>query len=235
MKVELIAVTHPFANNKVVAKTNPMSIVERCACVCYDSKPTEDYRIAKACMDSGHHSVLEHVNFTFHISEVSRALLAELSRHRHISLSVRSTRYCDESGFRWKTIYTNTTGTDELVSGAICEIEEIYTDLLKNKKASKDELRGMLPLALYTELYMTANARALIEMSHLRLCSRAHKEIRTMFEEIKKQVALVSPEIADYMRPKCEMNKYYPFCTERKGCGKHKPLKEVYNDGSKGC
>lgn len=30
------------------------------------------------------------------------------------------------------------------------------------------------------------------------------------------------------MVPKCELNKNYPFCTERKGCGKHPPLSEVY-------
>ena len=40
----------------------------------------------------GHESVLEHINLTFRVDGISRALLQELSRHRHISLSVRSTR-----------------------------------------------------------------------------------------------------------------------------------------------
>lgn len=40
-----------------------------------------------------HHSVLEHVNFSFYIEGTSRAVLQEHSRHRIQSLSVRSTRY----------------------------------------------------------------------------------------------------------------------------------------------
>lgn len=38
MKVELIAYTKPV---NIEGKTNPMAIVEQCASVCYDSKPTE--------------------------------------------------------------------------------------------------------------------------------------------------------------------------------------------------
>lgn len=40
----------------------------------------------------GHESVLEHINLTYRITGISRALLQELARHRHISLSVESTR-----------------------------------------------------------------------------------------------------------------------------------------------
>ena len=44
-------------------------------------------------INSGHESVLEHVSFTFAISGVSRALLAQITRHRMASFSVRSQRY----------------------------------------------------------------------------------------------------------------------------------------------
>jgi len=40
-----------------------------------------------------HHSVLEHISFTFDISNTSRGVLQELSRHRIASYTVRSTRY----------------------------------------------------------------------------------------------------------------------------------------------
>lgn len=229
MKIELIAYTQPYAAFDNPTWGDPLNIVEQCVCVCYDSKPTKECRIAKSCMDSGHNSVFEHINFTFHIKDVSRALLAELSRHRHISLSVRSTRYCDERDFRWRTIYTNDIVLDDILNNVISNAQDAYAYGLEHGDVSKDELRGVLPLAMYTELYMTANARALIEISHLRLCNRAHNEIRTMFEKIKEQVRLVSPEIADYMRPKCETNKEYPFCTEKQCCGKHKKLEEIYS------
>ena len=41
----------------------------------------------------GHESVLEHINLTYSIQGLSRACLQELARHRHISLSVESTRH----------------------------------------------------------------------------------------------------------------------------------------------
>ncbi len=40
-----------------------------------------------------HESILEHINLTFSINGLSRACLQELARHRHISLSVESTRH----------------------------------------------------------------------------------------------------------------------------------------------
>lgn len=42
---------------------------------------------------AGHESILEHINLTYSIKRISRALLQEVSRHRHISLSVESTRH----------------------------------------------------------------------------------------------------------------------------------------------
>ena len=78
-----------------------MAIAEQAASVCYDSKPTENLKIVKQCIASRHMSVLEHVSFTFHIQGISRACLAQLSRHRHISLSVRSQRYCREDNFEF--------------------------------------------------------------------------------------------------------------------------------------
>jgi len=52
----------------------------------------ENRKYIKKLIELGHESVLEHFNFTFYIEDVSRALLQELARHRHISLSVESTR-----------------------------------------------------------------------------------------------------------------------------------------------
>ena len=89
MKVTLTRVT-----------TDPVDAIEEAACNCYDSKPTGG-KIMKSCYRSGHHSVLEFANFTFHIEGVSRALLAQLTRHRHAGFAVRSQRYCNEDGFEY--------------------------------------------------------------------------------------------------------------------------------------
>src|SRR5688572_3467186 len=75
--------------------------------VCYDSfnLPNEKTATNKGYLANiqkqMHFSVLEHSSFAFRIEGVSRALLAELTRHRLLSFSVRSQRYCDESDSGW--------------------------------------------------------------------------------------------------------------------------------------
>ena len=235
MQVELIAYSMPVSGRY---KCNPlMKVVEQCASVCYDSEPDfQDYRIAKGCAKTGHMSVFEHAYFTFHVSGISRACLAQLSRHRHLSLSVRSQRYCDESGNGVRCIIPKAFNDEQLEIAMQTYNEEIdkYQVLLASG-AAKEDARMVLPNAMETELYMSANARALIEASHLRLCNRAQEEIRTMFCKMKEEVKQVSPEIAEMMVPKCELNKNYPFCTERKSCGKHPQLSEVYGKCNGNC
>ena len=226
MNVELIAYTQWVDPDK---DKNPLSIAEQAASVCYGSVPTDTYKIAKGCKATSHNSVLEHISFVFHISGVSRALLAQLSRHRHISLSVQSQRYCSyKSGFDYVNPFYPGTEVHDDFDTIMEDIADEYKALNTYYGAHNEDARAVLPNACCTELYMTANARALIEISWLRLCLRSQTEIREMFQEIKKQVATVAPEIAQWMVPQCEKNPKYPFCTEAKSCGRHPKLSEVY-------
>ena len=226
MQVELIAYSMPVSGRY---KCNPlMKVVEQCASVCYDSEPDfQDYRIAKGCAKTGHMSVFEHAYFTFHVAEISRACLAQLTRHRHFSFSVRSQRYCDESTIGYIIPPTVTKEQYEILKQSYDDSIDKYAFLTSSGMA-KEDARMVLPNAAETELYMSMNARALIEASHLRLCNRAQEEIRTMFGKMKEEIKQVSPEIAEMMVPQCEVNNSYPFCTERESCGRHKKLSEVY-------
>ena len=226
MQVELIAYSMPVSGRY---KCNPlMKVVEQCASVCYDSEPDfQDYRIAKGCAKAGHMSVFEHAYFTFHVAEISRACLAQLTRHRHFSFSVRSQRYCDESTIGYIIPPTVTKEQYEILMQSYDDSIDKYAFLTSSGMA-KEDARMVLPNAAETELYMSMNARALIEASHLRLCNRAQEEIRTMFGKMKEEIKQVSPEIAEMMVPQCEVNPNYPFCTERESCGRHKKLSEVY-------
>lgn len=224
MKVELVAYSQPVKKD---GDKNPLSIAELAASVCYDSQPTENYRIAKGCKTTGHRSVLEHISFTFKVTGVSRALLAQLSRHRHISLSVRSQRYCEENNFNYVNPFD---GEDaDIFKDMMASIAADYYILKKYHGAANEDARAVLPNACCTDLYLTINARSLIEMSHLRLCSRAQREIRGLFMAIKLQVAQVCPELAAWMVPSCEANPKYPFCPEgNRCCGRHPKLADVY-------
>lgn len=224
MTVELIAYTQMPEK-----PGNPLAVVEQAASVCYDSQPTETYRIAKTCKASGHTSVLEHISFTFHICGVSRALLAQLTRHRHASFSVRSQRYCNEYGFKYITPGSvEKTASDIYYADVMDAAGDAYDGLLDAGMPGEDA-RYVLPNACCTELYMTMNARALIESSRQRLCSRAQWEIRDMFEAMRETVRPVCLEVSEWMRPKCEDDPEHPFCPEVKSdCPRHPKLKEVY-------
>ena len=221
MKVELVGYSQ-MANNH----GDPMAIAEQAASVCYDSKPTENLKIVKQCIASRHMSVLEHVSFTFHIQGISRACLAQLSWHRHISLSVRSQRYCREDDFQFVNPFPDG-------SFGAAEFEEYmevaranYADMVDDGIKPEDA-RAVLPNACCTELYLTANARALIEMSHLRMCRRAQREIQELFYAIRSCLRHVSPIVAQNMVPSCQAHGGVPFCTERNSCGWYPKLSDL--------
>lgn len=50
--------------------TDPTMAIEEAASQCYQSKPSPNGKIMKRCYESGHVSVLEHVNFILYIEGV---------------------------------------------------------------------------------------------------------------------------------------------------------------------
>lgn len=79
-------------------------LIETAGRCCYDSfgKGRDSDSYAHHILDIGHGSVLEHAQYSFFITGVSRGLTHELVRHRvGVAISQRSTRYCDESNSPW--------------------------------------------------------------------------------------------------------------------------------------
>ena len=82
---------------------DPQRVVASAAKLCYSSSGIEDLvekqsedktaDFIKMLVDMGHESPIEHASFTFGIENVSRALLAQITRHRIASFSVQSQRY----------------------------------------------------------------------------------------------------------------------------------------------
>lgn len=222
MKVELISWTN-----------NPIQTIARAASICYDSEP--NFNIVKSCILSGHTSVIEHANFTFEISEVSRALLAQLTRHRIASYSVQSQRYVDMSNVQFiYPPYTNGYQGEEYKK-AFKNAAESYATL-QDLGVKNENARAVLPNACPTKIIFTMNLRSLGHFMNERLCSRAQQEIRTMavliVEELKRNkdaMGLNDEEmeiILSLCIPKCESGKI-KFCPERKSCGRHIKVEEI--------
>ena len=100
MKVSLIAYT-----------PNPEKTVAAAAKMCYAAADVDtvmegltDEKVANfvdMLAEIGHESPIEHASFTFAIEGVSRALLAQITRHRIASYSVQSQRYVAEKNFEY--------------------------------------------------------------------------------------------------------------------------------------
>ena len=219
MKVTLTRVTE-----------NPIGAIEEAACNCYNSEPTGG-KIMKACYNSGHHSVLEFCDFTFHIEGVSRALTHQLVRHRLASYAQRSQRYCVEDKFKYvipNSIKNNELALDQYTH-CMDKISELYSDLVSMDNIPAEDARMLLPNACETVIEVKMNLRSLIHFMNERLCTRAQWEIRLLALEMKKCVLAVYPELAEFLVPKCEIHKKQPFCPEHSTCGRHPRLKDIYD------
>ncbi len=190
MRVELIQAT-----------ANPIETIAAIASICYNSNPKNPLGLVKHLYKNGHHSVFEHIYFTFKIEGISRACSHQLVRHRHCSFTQRSQRYCSENGFEYVTPQSV---DDASYAGSYAftmfEINSYYEMLQANKVPSEDA-RYVLPNACTTDLYLSCNLRELIHIANERLCSRAQWEIR---ELVKEMVTLVDPQLQFMLVPKCK-------------------------------
>ncbi|MDR2425915.1 MAG: FAD-dependent thymidylate synthase [Endomicrobium sp.] len=133
-------------------------------------------------ISSGHHSVLEHASFTFGAEGVSRALLAQLTRHRIASYSVQSQRYVKfKDGVEFvvpKTIKKDANLLKKY-NDFLKSTEKLYKEYLDAGIPAEDA-RYILPNASATKIIITMNARELRHFFALRCCNRAQWEIREM-------------------------------------------------------
>ena len=197
-----------------------------------DEKDQADFlrRIAA----SGHLSVLEHASFTFGVSGVSRALLAQLTRHRIASFSVQSQRYVSlEKGFG----YIVPPRIRELGEEAVQEFEAqmaqmqawyvAWQEKLGKGEGSNEDARFVLPNACETHITVTMNARELLHFFSLRCCNRAQWEIRALAREMLRLCKHAAPVIFENAGPGCVSG---PCPEGARSCGKAAEMREFYKN-----
>lgn len=182
----------------IQATPNPIETIAQIASICYDSDPKNPLGLVKHLYRNGHHSVFEHIYFTFKIEGISRACSHQLVRHRHCSFTQRSQRYCSEDGFGY---VTPPTIAEECFSDDMKTLNEWYNGYKTGGNVPNEDARYLLPNACETSLYLSCNLRELIHMSNERLCRRAQWEIR---ELVQRMVSLVDPALHFMLVPKCE-------------------------------
>jgi len=151
----------------------------------------------------GHHSVLEHLVYTFKIDGVSRALLQEIARHRHISLSVLSTRWAlkkmeplrmvlphDVVSYANGRHFIPAEAQGLLKEDQFGQILRACLLLLEEVEDAKallpnDVLKYFLPEGVPTRLLLTTNLRELRHIYALRHVSEALAEFRNLMAAIR--------------------------------------------------
>ena len=185
----------------IQATPNPVETISKIASICYDSDPKNHMALVKHLYNGGHHSVFEHIYFTFKIEGISRACSHQLVRHRHCSFTQRSQRYCSEDGFNYVTPPNVTTnGITESWEGLHKSLNYTY-EQLQQCDIPNEDARYMLPNSCATSLYLSCNLRELLHMANERLCVRAQWEIRDL---VKEMCALVDPQLQFMLVPKCK-------------------------------
>lgn len=187
----------------------------------------------KRIVASGHLSVLEHASFTFFVEGVSRALLAQVTRHRIASFSVQSQRYVSlAEGFGYIIPpRIRALGEDAVreFEGQMAQMQRWYGEwqekLGGSGEGSNEDARFVLPNACETHITVTMNARELLHFFSLRCCNRAQWEIREMAVEMLRLCKQVSPAIFENAGPGCVSG---PCPEGAKTCGKAAEMREKF-------
>ncbi len=241
---------------------DPQKTVASAAKLCYSSATIKDLRdgltdekvssFVDMLAEIGHASPIEHASFTFGIEGVSRSFLAQMTRHRIASYSVKSQRYVKEGSFEFVTppeiaadsealeIYKKSMADAQAAYDRIAEIltakhtktfenagkDEKTAARLASKKAIEDA-RFVLPNACETKMVVTMNARSLLNFFEHRCCNRAQWEIQEVANQMLKIVYDLAPDIFKKAGPPC----LYGPCPEgNMSCGKANEIKEFYKE-----
>ena len=202
--VKLIAIT-PDAEN----------LIAYCARV--SSKKQNNPNIEKLltyCYEHGHWSVFETAYITIEI-ETSRAISAQILRHRSFTFQEFSQRYAEVPDFityearrqdtknRQKSIDDMSFEDKHWFNIAQDRVQSLtaalYLDAL-DKGIAKEQARFLLPMSSKTKLYMTGNVRSWIHYIDQRCkwdTQQEHREIALKIREIMiKELPTISKAVA---------------------------------------
>lgn len=251
MKVELLAYT-PDADKLVAAAAKLCYAKSDISALMDKLTPEKVEDFLDMLSEIGHESPVEHASFTFGIEGVSRALLAQITRHRIASFSVQSQRYVDKSSFEYITPPEIADIPEALAEfeAAMEEDARHYENLksmlvkahtarfiadgkdeasakkMAEKKANEDA-RFVLPNACDTRMIVTMNVRSLRNFFRLRCCARAQWEIREVAVEMLRLCKGVAPLLFSHAGPACVSGK----CSEgAMTCGKMTEMRKFFGE-----
>jgi len=167
-------------------------------------------KLLRYCIEHEHWSVFEQASMTVEIT-TSRAIAAQILRHRSFAFQEFSQRYSEVTEFesvelRKQAAKNRQSSTDHcddpdlklIVNRQIELAEQAYYDLL-DAGVARECARMVLPLCTQTTLYMTGSVRSWIHYYLLRTKDETQKEHREIAIEIGKVFAKEFPVVAEML------------------------------------
>ena len=207
MEVNLVSITKPLIEGINTAE----ELISYCARV---SNPSNQLnvetapRLLKYCIDHQHWSIFEQSFMTVQI-KTSRAIAAQILRHRSFSFQEFSQRYSsvnelEDIEWRIQGKTNRQVGDVEVdlppelkieVDKTLTSCKDLYNKLLDNGLA-RESARMILPLTTSTTLYMSGSVRSFIHYLQLRTKNDTQKEHRDIALEIQKIFIKEYPNIS---------------------------------------
>lgn len=198
-------IIEPIVEVEKVDYNKIMKNLERACRTCYRSEDKiteESYKtLLKNCINRGHESILEHEKITIRmICDIG--VYKDLTRHRHASFSIESTRYCNYGKDKFENqikfiepvnIEKNTKLYEEWKTSCE-EIEKHYIKMVE-LGATPDQMRMILPHSTAALVTMTANIREWKHIFSLRCTKHAHSAVEQVMIPLLLHFKQSMPEI----------------------------------------
>lgn len=173
------------------------------------------FNLIRALVHAGHSNPLEHIYYTMHITGVSRACMAQITRHRTLTCTCSSQHYSD---YRDMPFSVSPMYADQLAASLEAAVLS-YVDLVDETDVSVYEARQVLPNASTVNIMITANCSAWLQTFRTRSCKRNVPEMRILMEKIKAEFLVAWPAFGKCLGPHCYYDRDCKCNQGRLTCG----------------
>lgn len=203
---QTVTLLKPTTSEEGIAAMKAIEYAGRNCYASHDKMTDDSYRkFLASLIRRDHGSPLEFADVTFDLT-TSRAVLAEITRHRLASYCVESQRYIQEAATGDITFILPEWVREEAVAGnirmtnaeqqwfeATKAAEDAYKTLIAEGKLP-EEAREVLTNSTACRIIVKMNVRELRHFFTLRTSEKAYPQMRTLAKEMLAKVAALMPE-----------------------------------------
>lgn len=206
MRCELVSKTVGVGRYKDLNNEEIIAAVAR-----HGTIKEDNGKLVKYLMDNKHYSPLQHIFFSFRIV-TSRAMSAQIFRHRSLNFQETSQRYekiveIEPIELRKQATKNRQSSSsivyDDPMEGfnpnarvkhALSLVNTVYEELLKWNVA-KESTRMILPMASQTIIHVSGTFRDLLAFLNIRCDEHSQKEVRDIANAMGEELEKEMPEI----------------------------------------